>query len=61
MTAKSAKGLKANRQAHTSNSKIGMGDNHGVGMKNPMGKMRSGDGMQILSRKQIGTPPKKLA
>jgi len=50
-----------NKQAHTANTKYGMGDNYGTGIKNKMGKMREGMGMQTLSQKKIGTPPKSLA
>lgn len=54
---KKAKGLK---QAHTANTKYGMGDNYGTGIKAKLGKMRDGTGMATLSKKQIGTPPKSV-
>jgi hypothetical protein len=49
-----------NKQSHTANTKYGMGDNYGTGVKNPLGKMR-GMGMQTLTKKKLGTPPKSIA
>lgn len=54
---KKASGLKT---AHTSNSKIGMGDFYGSGVRNPVGRMRDGLGMP-LSKKKVKIPPKSLA
>lgn len=48
------------KTAHTSNSKIGMGDCYGSGIRNPVGRIRDGMGMP-LSRKKVKTPPKSLA
>ena len=62
-----AKGLKppkplgANKQAHTPNTKFGMGDHYGTGVKQKLGRVREGMGMVPLSKKKIGTPPKSLA
>jgi hypothetical protein len=50
-----------NKQSHTANTKYGMGDNYGTGVKNPLGKMREGMGMQTLTKKKLGTPPKSIA
>ena len=50
-----------NKQAHTANTKYGMGDNYGTGVKNPLGKMREGMGMQTLTKKKLGTAPRSLA
>jgi hypothetical protein len=38
-----------------------MGDNYGLGMKNPMGRMR-GDSIGYIpaSPKQLGTPPRQV-
>lgn len=52
---------KALKNAHTSNSKIGMGDNYGSGIKNKMGRSRDVMGMKPLSQKKLGKPPKSLA
>lgn len=48
------------RFAHTCNTKYGMGDNYGTGIKAKIGRMRDGIGMQELSKKQIGTPPRSV-
>lgn len=56
------KGFKSNKNSHTSNSQMGMGDNYGTGIKNKVGKMRdSSMGYNVLSPKKLGTPPKKVA
>ena len=56
------KKMKAPKTAHTSNSKIGMGDFYGTGIKNKMGRMRY-DSMSMApkSNKKMGKPPKSLA
>lgn len=51
---------KPNKFAHTANTKYGMGDNYGTGIRAPIGKMRSGVGMADIKSK-LETPPKKLA
>ena len=48
------------RFAHTANTKYGMGDNYGTGIKAKLGTMRDGMGMVKLSKKKIGTPPKSV-
>jgi hypothetical protein len=48
------------RFAHTANTKYGMGDNYGTGVKAKLGTMREGPGMVKLSKKKIGTPPKSV-
>jgi hypothetical protein len=55
---KPAKGLK---NAHTSNSKMGMGDYYGTGVKQKMGKVKEGLGMNTVSKGKLGKPPKSLA
>lgn len=52
-----SKGLK---NAHTPNTKYGMGDHYGSGVKQPLGKMREGMGMVTLSKKKIGTAPRSV-
>jgi len=52
---------KKTRFAHTDNTKYGMGDNYGSGIKAKVGTMRDGAGMVELSKKKLGIPPKSLA
>lgn len=52
---------KKTRFAHTDNTKYGMGDNYGTGIRAKLGEMRDGTGMVKLSPKKLGTPPKNLA
>ena len=52
---------KKTRFAHTDNTKYGMGDNYGSGIKAKVGTMRDGAGMVKLSKKKLGIPPKSLA
>jgi hypothetical protein len=55
---KKTKGLK---QAHTDNTKYGMGDYYGTGVRSKIGKMRDGMGMQDISPKKLKSAPKSLA
>jgi hypothetical protein len=55
------KKAKKSKEWHAPNTKFGMGDNYGTGIKNPMGRMREGIGMYPVSKKELGTPPKSLA
>lgn len=57
-TIKAPKGL---REAHTSNSKKGMGDYYGTGITAKIGRMREGIGFESISPKKLKTPPKNLA
>ncbi len=50
-----------NRFAHTANTKYGMGDNYGTGIKQPLGKMIEGTGMRPVSPAKLKKPPRKLA
>ena len=51
-----------NKQAHTANTKYGMGDHYGQGIKAKLGKMRSDSmGMIALTPKKLKKPPKGLA
>ncbi len=56
-----AKGHKAPKSAHTSDSKKGMGDYYGSGVKNPVGKVRDSTLMKTRGSKNIGKAPKSLA
>jgi hypothetical protein len=62
---KPANPIKSNKSktkfAHESSNKFGMGDNYGTGIKNKIGKVRDNyDGMNNLSKKKLGTPPKSV-
>jgi len=50
-----------NKQAHTSNTQYGMGDYYGQGVRNKIGKMREGVGVNASTPKKLKTPPKSLA
>lgn len=50
-----------NRFAHESNTKYGMGDHYGTGVRAKVGKMIRGVGFQEVSSRKMGTPPKSLA
>lgn len=49
------------RFAHTANTKYGMGDNYGSGIRNKVGIMREGMGIKPLGKKKLGKPPRSLA
>ena len=49
------------RFSHTANTKYGMGDNYGTGIKAKLGTVRDGMEMVKMSKKKIGTPPKSVA
>lgn len=51
---------KKDRFAHTQNTKYGMGDNYGTGIRQKLGRMRDGLGMQAISKKSLKTPPKSV-
>jgi hypothetical protein len=54
--------MKPVKNAHTANMKIGMGNNYGSGIRNPVGKIRSDAlGANNLAKKKLGKPPKSLA
>ena len=51
-----------NKQAHVADTKYGMGDNYGQGLKAKIGRMRDDSmGMVHLAGKKMKTPPKSLA
>lgn len=58
---KSKSPLKGLKQAHTSNSQIGMGDYYGSGIKNPIGKSREIMGMKVSGAKKTLKKPLTLA
>lgn len=49
------------KQAHSSMSKIGSGDNYGVGLKNKVGRAIDVFGYTPIPNGKIKTPPKNLA
>lgn len=54
--------VKALKQSHTSNSKIGSGDYYGVGIKNPIGRVRENSMTYgSPSPTKMKKPPKSLA
>jgi hypothetical protein len=56
------KKLKPLKNAHTSNSKYGMGDNYGTGVRAKLGKMREDSmGMIEITPKKLKKPPKSVA
>lgn len=56
------KKLKGLKNAHTPNTKYGMGDNYGTGIKAKLGKMRDDSmGMIAMPPKKLKTPPRSLA
>lgn len=55
------KKVKPLKNSHTANTKFGMGDSYGSGVKNPMGKLRDGMAVKPLSSKKVKKPPKSLA
>ncbi len=56
------KPYKPTRFAHVANTKYGMGDNYGTGIKQKVGSIRE-DFMNIaqVTPKKLGKPPKSLA
>jgi hypothetical protein len=53
---------KALKSAHTANTKYGMGNYYGTGIKAKIGRMRSDSvGMIPLSTKKLKTPPRGIA
>lgn len=50
------------KEAHTSPTKFGMGDNYGTGIRAKLGKVRDDTvGMVSLTSKGLKKPPKSLA
>lgn len=62
MTSHTKASKKSSGDSHVSHTSMGMGDYYGTGVKQPLGKMRSGTvGMTPGSLKKVKTPPKTLA
>jgi hypothetical protein len=56
------KPYKKNKEAHTANTKYGMGDHYGTGVRAPIGKMRDDSmGMIAMTPKKLKKPPRSLA
>ena len=56
------KPYKKNKEAHVANTKYGMGDHYGTGVKQPVGRARDVfTGAPPISKKKMGNPPKSLA
>jgi len=55
------KKVKALKNAHTSNAKMGSGDYNGTGVKNPTGRMVKSTLTNSVKSKTMGKPPKSLA
>jgi len=56
------KPYKKNRFAHVANTKYGMGDNYGMGIKAKVGKVIDDSmGLNALTPKRLKKPPKSLA
>lgn len=49
------------KQAHTDNTKYGMGNYYGTGIRAKIGRMREGVGMQEITPKELKTPPRSVA
>jgi len=49
------------QHAHTQNTKYGMGDYYGTGIKAKIGTIREDSMMPNMTNKQMGNPPKSLA
>jgi len=54
------KRLKPSKPAHTANTKFGMGDYYGTGIKQKVGRSRD-DLVNMSPLKKMGKPPKNLA
>lgn len=49
-------------EAHSANTKYGMGDHHGTGIKAKVGKIRGETvGMNPVSKAKLRKPPKSIA
>lgn len=49
------------KEAHASSAKKGIGDYYGSGIKNKVGRMRDGFGINAVRKKGLKTPPRSLA
>lgn len=56
------KNSKIYKQAHTDNTKYGMGDHYGTGVRAKIGKMRDDSmGAHYMTPKKLKVPPKSIA
>lgn len=55
------KKVKTLKTAHTSNSKLGMGDYYGSGIRNPIGRVIEDNIHKTSKSKKLGGVPKSLA
>lgn len=55
------KKTKINKQSHTPNTKLAMGDYYGQAIKNPTARSIDVSSKPILSSKKVGKAPKSLA
>jgi hypothetical protein len=56
------KRLKGLKNAHTPNTKYGMGDYYGTGVRAKLGKVREDTlGMRNITPKKLKTPPRSVA
>jgi hypothetical protein len=53
--------IKPLKNAHTPNTKQGMGNFYGSGLRNPVGKVKEGFGMKAIPEKKMKIPPKSVA
>jgi hypothetical protein len=54
--------MKPLKNAHTPNTKLGMGNNYGTGIKQKFGRMRDDSmGMIAVTPKKLKKPPRSLA
>ena len=60
-TAKSNKNNLDRGDWHVSHTSMGMGDFYGQGVKNPVGRMRSGAGQVAVPPRELRVPPRSLA
>lgn len=52
---------KGSTPAHTARTQKGMGDYYGQGVRNPVGKMKEGMGLNPIPKSKLSKPPKNLA
>lgn len=51
---------KANKNAHTPNTKFGMGDYYGTGVKAKLGRIIEGEGQKPVTPQALKKPPKSV-
>ena len=59
-SARQPKKAKFPKFAHVANTKYGMADHYGTGVRQKLGRMRDGLGMVTMSDKRIGKPPRSV-